>query len=309
MFLFAIYFIVIPVLIYGSLFIKRSKPAYSIVRDIGLGLTSLVILTFILRWDLASTYVRPLVIPLYVAIAVFAYRHHWRRIFEEVLALSWQRKLKACFMAVVIPLTAFFVLVARLSDDAGALVLQWPLEPGVYFVAQGGSSELFNHHYSVVAQRYAVDLTELDKTGRHATSIMPSSLKKYHINEKQIVSPCAGQIVALDRTWEPRDVRSSNRTAPAGNYVALHCDGHTVVLAHFSRLEDIAIGEVLGIGEPLGLVGSTGNSTEPHLHIHAVLGNVSEYDDLMYNSVGVPMLFNGRFLKRNDIFELPNAEG
>ncbi len=41
----------------------------------------------------------------------------------------------------------------------------------------------------------------------------------------------------------------------------------------------------------IGKVGNSGNSSEPHLHIHA------EKD-----GEGIPVLFDSRFLKRNYLF-------
>jgi murein DD-endopeptidase MepM/ murein hydrolase activator NlpD len=43
-------------------------------------------------------------------------------------------------------------------------------------------------------------------------------------------------------------------------------------------------------GQEIGAVGNSGNTTEPHLHIHAEL-----------NGEGVPLRFSGRFLARNSV--------
>lgn len=49
-------------------------------------------------------------------------------------------------------------------------------------------------------------------------------------------------------------------------------------------------------GQPVAEVGHTGNSTEPHLHIHAEV-----YRDDLQQYVGVPILFDGKFLVRNSV--------
>lgn len=52
-------------------------------------------------------------------------------------------------------------------------------------------------------------------------------------------------------------------------------------------------------GQPIGKVGNSGNTSEPHLHIHAEYGGSS---DRFGDGVGVPILFTEKgFLKRNDI--------
>ncbi|MDC0499266.1 M23 family metallopeptidase [Paracoccaceae bacterium] len=289
------------------LFINRNKPVYSVVRDMGLGLTSLIVLVFVLRWDMASIYVRWLLIPCFCMAASIAYRKNARRLIQEAFGLSWQRALKSIVFVILIPAITFLAFLMRKTDDVASFALNWPLEPGVYYVVQGGTTEWLNHHNSVAAQRYALDITQLGGFGRHATAIMPSADDAYFINGTQIVSPCEGEVVALEKKWGQLDTSSSKRAALAGNYVAVYCKGHTVLLAHLSKVEDLMIGESVHIGAPLGRVGNTGNSTEPHLHIHAVLGDVRDYEALMFMEVGVPISFDGRSLRRNDIFKLPKV--
>jgi murein DD-endopeptidase MepM/ murein hydrolase activator NlpD len=54
-------------------------------------------------------------------------------------------------------------------------------------------------------------------------------------------------------------------------------------------------------GQPVARVGHTGNTTEPHLHLHAVRpdGPVPTPDSLA-GAPPVPLTLNGRFLLRND---------
>ncbi|MGE7916039.1 M23 family metallopeptidase [Lysinibacillus xylanilyticus] len=49
-------------------------------------------------------------------------------------------------------------------------------------------------------------------------------------------------------------------------------------------------GEKVTTGQILGKVGNSGNTSEPHLHIHAEK-----------NGKGVPITFNDRFLVRNSL--------
>ncbi|MGN7942219.1 M23 family metallopeptidase [Virgibacillus sp. 6R] len=52
----------------------------------------------------------------------------------------------------------------------------------------------------------------------------------------------------------------------------------------------VEAGDAVKRGQPIGLVGNSGNTTEPHLHIHA------EKD-----GKGVPIRFDGKFLVRNSL--------
>ena len=52
---------------------------------------------------------------------------------------------------------------------------------------------------------------------------------------------------------------------PWGNLVVVENGSYQIWFAHLSQV-DVFTGEILDYGDVVGLVGSTGNSTGPHLH-------------------------------------------
>ena len=60
----------------------------------------------------------------------------------------------------------------------------------------------------------------------------------------------------------------------------------------------VTSGASVRVGDPIGQVGNSGNTTEPHLHIHASQGGTP---DRLISGVGLPILFNEKFLVGNDI--------
>ena len=71
-----------------------------------------------------------------------------------------------------------------------------------------------------------------------------------------------------------------------------------VLLAHMKR-GSVAVkkGEVVEGGRLLGKVGNSGNTSEPHLHVHAIrTGSGSTLE-----GEGVPIEFDGRFLIRGSL--------
>lgn len=53
------------------------------------------------------------------------------------------------------------------------------------------------------------------------------------------------------------------------------------------------------VGTPLGQVGNSGGSSEPHLHVHAQRPGMA---DAPLSGAPIPSLIEGRFLVRNDRF-------
>ena len=92
-------------------------------------------------------------------------------------------------------------------------------------------------------------------------------------------------------------VPQMDREHMAGNYVAINCGEFYVFLAHL-RAGSIVVkkGEQVEVGEPLAQMGNSGNSSEPHLHLHAQRG-LPQGSPL----AGEPLwlTINGQFLLRN----------
>jgi murein DD-endopeptidase MepM/ murein hydrolase activator NlpD len=67
-------------------------------------------------------------------------------------------------------------------------------------------------------------------------------------------------------------VRSGYDAGGYGRFVEIrHPNGMSTLYGHLSRL-DVASGDRLSAGEKIGLVGSTGRSTGPHLHFEVSRG-------------------------------------
>ncbi|HYO97165.1 MAG TPA: M23 family metallopeptidase, partial [Polyangiaceae bacterium] len=90
----------------------------------------------------------------------------------------------------------------------------------------------------------------------------------------------------------------------AGNHVELRCGAYHVVLAHLQRGSVAGeVGARVNVGARLGVVGNSGNTSEPHLHIHAVSARAADREQWLWKGSGVPLTFGGRFLVRGDTAE------
>jgi hypothetical protein len=198
----------------------------------------------------------------------------------------------------ILSLTAFGAalayVVSGLAPPDQTKDLAFPLREGRFAVAQGGGITLLNHHAGHEAQRFAADISAIGRAGFRASGILPHDLDRYEIFGKQVVSPCEGTVTAaVDELPDltPLDADPEN---PAGNHVILLCEGLRVELAHLQRGSvRVDPGQNVRVGDILGLVGNSGNTTEPHLHVHAVDPETN---------VAVPITFGGRFPVRNRLY-------
>jgi Peptidase family M23 len=181
--------------------------------------------------------------------------------------------------------------------------LALPLKQGRYYVGQGGNSPALNYHNPHPAQLYALDIVKLNQWGARATGIYPRSLTNYAIFGATIYSPCNGTIGSTVNDLPDLIPPEKDPRSPAGNHISIACQSADVVLAHLQQGSlKVREGETVKVGQEIAKVGNSGNTTEPHLHIHARKGNTGK---LLLDGEGIPMVFDGDFLVRNSVFS-PN---
>ncbi|MHA6261037.1 M23 family metallopeptidase [Sporosarcina sp. CAU 1771] len=186
-----------------------------------------------------------------------------------------------------------YLIFTSYTTDDPAIELTFPLKDGTYYVGQGGNSFLMNYHQEYAPQKYALDILKLNDLGIRANGLYPKELEKYQIYEDDLFSPCNAKVLESENElpdFAPPEADSENAT---GNYVALSCENTDAILylAHMQKGSvTVNPNDVVQEGERLGKVGNSGNTSEPHLHIHA------EKD-----GVGIPIRFNGKFLVRNSL--------
>jgi hypothetical protein len=186
------------------------------------------------------------------------------------------------------------------SDYSNPVELAFPLKGGNFYMAHGGTNELINHHCSVSAQKYAIDVLRLNQLGFRANKWFPKELGDFYIFGSTIYSPCDGSVIESFDQCEDLQPMVMNAEYPAGNYLAINKSGSEIIiiLAHLMKSSLLVKkGDVVKKGQPIAKVGNTGNTSEPHLHIHAVLNHTG---DFLFTAEGVPITFNDRFLIRND---------
>jgi len=210
--------------------------------------------------------------------------------------------------ALVLAAAAGAALRGYLPPPGPSVNLRFPLDHGLYYVSNAGASQLINHHRVTLhddfrrdyrGQSYGVDIARVDILGVAARGFLPDDPAAYAIFGRPVHAPCTGRITE-SRDGLP-DQRPPRRDLghPLGNHVMIACKGVVVVLAHLQKGSVGAhTGEFVRRGQRLARVGNSGETTSPHLHIHAQRRG-TRYAPLSGKPVSIR--FDGRYLVRNSL--------
>jgi hypothetical protein len=270
------------------------------------GISFLAVFLVVGRWELAGGALR---YPLYAAYAL-AMVGAWVRVADRPLLVdgrtgtawgAWGD------LAVLLGLGGWALV--GLWPHRAPVDLQFPLRGERYHVTHGGSTYPLNYHGLFAAsQRYALDLTQRNAWGVRATGLYPGRLSAYEIYGDPVYSPLDGTVVAAVDRFEDLTPGRRRPEHPGGNHVWIRRDSLYVLLAHLKGGSvRVQPGDRVAAGERVAAVGNTGNTSEPHLHVHAVTVDRAPPvpDSALHDGTPVPLRFDGRFLTRNDLVSRP----
>lgn len=154
----------------------------------------------------------------------------------------------------------------RLASTSPSATVRLPTDAPMR-VLWGGDDLEHNHHATMPDQRWAYDLVvEPALTGSER-------LEDYGCWGTTVVAPVSGTVhLAHDGEVDHVPGKPSNELrAPLGNHVAIALPaGGFLLIAHLQKGSVVAReGEAIEEGAPIGACGNSGNTSEPHVHIHA----------------------------------------
>jgi hypothetical protein len=167
-------------------------------------------------------------------------------------------------------------------DQRKVLELGPPLK-GTGYLAADGCCDSTRHRRATlpvngtltIAQRYAIDWEQVDDQGRIYVG-EKTDPKSYAIFGDEAIAVAAGTVVKVVDD-QPEQVPGTFPTGISlaeadGNQVILDVGGGNWVLyAHMQPGSvRVKVGDVVKRGDVMGLVGNTGNSVAPHLHLHVM---------------------------------------
>lgn len=202
--------------------------------------------------------------------------------------------------------------------------IRFPLS-GVWYVGAGGTAH--SHHRWVIFEEFALDIARVDGDGLTRTGD-GTRFEDYYAYGAPVLAVADGVVVAaLDGIGEdPEGMQKPGETSEAyltrlialqgqrlsegmagviGNHVVIDHGGEYSMYAHLKPGSvGVQVGQQVRAGEVIGGLGSSGNSTEPHLHFQMCDGpDPTACHALPPNFVGVriPMELAPRSLQTGDV--------
>jgi hypothetical protein len=251
-------------------------------------------------WALLSVYLRPVIALVLIGTLVLTATRVVRRVADhDQPALSPWPSLAHIVLACIFAVVVMNAVAGRFRPQR-TTDLRFPLKGGMYAVLQGGGSVVLNpFHRWFPSDKYALDLVRLNAFGNRGRGIAPAGLTEYASFHDSVHSPCTGTMEEVRGDVPdnaPGDTDPQHRT---GNYVLLRCGAVRVLLAHLARgTVAVSAGDRVHVGQLVGRIGNSGNTSEPHLHVSAMVASSGQS---WPEAEAVPVTFDGHFLAINDI--------
>ena len=301
MLLIGLIYIIVPLLLIGMMAFKR-QPNFLIWIFTFLSFGSVIVYMWATaRWEIVSIYLRPIFPILFLIACILGYKRIQKpKIPPKKIVMILGVVLNLVIIVFISGLN-WFTFKGYATPENG-IDLVSPFHSGRQIVLHGGASPFTNGHYHVRPQNHALDIVGLNKLGMRASSIAGGSdLDSYVIYGEPIYSPCNGTVILVVDEYDDQSPPKTDSEHPAGNHIMMEWEGVEVLLAHLKKGSiKVKVGDSVNTTTLLGEVGNTGNTSEPHLHIHVEKGGE---DNTILNGKAVPFTIDKKYLVRGDIME------
>ena len=266
--LIGLFYIFVPLLLIGMIAFKRQPNILIWILTIFSFGSVIAYLWATARWEMASIYLRPVFPVLYLIACLASYKRIKR---PENPPNKWVNIFGITLHVILIVFFSglnWFSFRGYITPE-NTIDLVSPFHDGKQIVLHGGSSPFTNGHYHVKPQNHALDIVGLNNLGMRSSLRFGFDLEKYVIYGQEIYSPVDGTIIAVKDEFEDQIPPVTDIENLAGNYILIESQGAEILLAHLKKGSiTVKQGDKVTINTLLGQVGNTGNTSEPHLHMH-----------------------------------------
>ena len=181
---------------------------------------------------------------------------------------TWQRTAAlAGLTALVGSIGLYRTFPSEHDGSPSAVSMRLPLD-GPLTVAWGGPSRRVNQHVRSPSERWGFDLLVTIDGRTHAGA--GNAVTDYHAYNQPVRAPADGRVIGVHDNEPDATPRHPEPSRRGGNWIVIEvAQGEYLFLLHFKAGSlRVAPGDRVSRGDVLGHVGNSGNSTEPHLHVH-----------------------------------------
>ena len=203
---------------------------------------------------------------------------------------------------VVFTLPVYEAYPSSYDERPSRVMFRLPLD-GPVTVAWGGADTTVNYHVFLPDQRWAYDLL----VAREGESFRGdgTELDDYYGYTLPVLAPASGVVFAA-HDGEPDVAIGARRwgLAGLGNHVGIEvAPNEYLFIGHLQpRSVRVQVGDHMTVGQRLGKVGNSGNSSEPHVHLHL------QDTPRPYFGEGIPFYFH-RYSHAGRVVERGMPEG
>lgn len=297
--LISLFYVVVPLILIGTVAAKRQpNTVFWLLTAIVFG-SIMTYLWATVRWEMVSIYLRPLFPVLFLIAVVISYRRIRKPVSKPTkMVVVLEAGIYMILLVIFSGLNWFTFKGYSIPDDT--IDLASPFRHGKQIVLHGGASPFTNGHFHVKPQNHALDIVGLNALGMRSTTFVGGeNLENYAIFGEQVYSPIDGTISVVVDKFDDQNPPITDVGHLAGNHILIVSGGVEVLLAHLKKGSVLVNeGDYVTTNTPLGKVGNTGNTSEPHLHLHVESGGIPK---TILNGTAVPFTINGRYLVRGDV--------
>lgn len=294
-------YIAVPLFLIGMIAFQRQPNILNWIFTILSFGSVLAYLWATARWEIVSIYFRPIFPVLYLISCVFSFK----RIKKPETP---PKKMVMMFgIGLHLILIIFFSGLNWFSFKGyiipeNSIDLASPFHDKKQIVLHGGASPFTNGHFYVKPQNYALDIVGMNNLGMRSSSFAGGAiLNNYAIYGETIYSPVDGTIAIVVDKYDDQNPPKTDVEHLAGNHILIESQGVEILLAHLKKGSIVVKeGDIVTTNSILGQVGNTGNTSEPHLHIHVERGGNPK---TILNGKAVPFTINNQFLVRGNIIK------